>query len=423
LLKTANLPSGSTSGNTSGAIVGDNDNAAKVQPSPEPATLDKGTVQLKASADDKGVAAVKIVADDLKTAIEHSVDGTITIQVKPSEDAKEVQIKIPVQALIANEDAKIGMIKADTGFVSLSIDTGFIKKLTGKASIELQLAVAKVDTTQLSASVQEKLGGSPVYDFTMSVDGTKISQFNGNDVKVEMNYTPQSGENPNKIVIYYVNDSGELEAVKNGRYNPETGKVEFYAKHFSKYAAAYSTVAFKDMAEAAWAKDGVEALAARDVVSGIGDGNFNPNGRVTRAEFIQILLNAFDLVETNAKSTMQDVQEGTWYYNAVATAEKLGITNGKAVGIFGVNDQISRQDMAVMVYKAIQVLKAHLIMGTDISEFQDQRAIADYAAEAVTTIQKAGIMDGVGNGIFAPQAESTRAQAATIIYRLYNIVK
>jgi arabinogalactan endo-1,4-beta-galactosidase len=423
LLKTADLPSGNTSGNTSGATVGDNANAANDQPSPAPVTFDKGTVQIKVPTDDKGIAAVKVSAADIKTAIEHSTDQMITIQLKPSEDAKEVQISIPVQQIVASEDAKIGTIKVDTGFASLWINAGFIKKIAGNTSMELQLAVAKVDTTQLSASIQEKLGGSPLYEFTMSVDGTKVSQFNDNDVKIAMNYTLQSGENPNKIVIYYVNESGKLEAVKNGRYNPETGKVEFKAKHFSKYAAAYSDVTFKDMAEAEWAKDGVEALAARDAVRGIGDGNFNPNGKVTRAEFIQILLNAFDLVDTNAKSTMQDVQEGAWYYDAVATAEKLGITNGKAIGIFGVNDQISRQDMAVMVYKATQLLKADLIQGTDLTIFQDQSAIADYAAEAVTAIQKAGIMDGVGNGIFAPKADSTRAQAATIVYRLYNIVK
>jgi arabinogalactan endo-1,4-beta-galactosidase len=427
LLKTADLPSentsGNTGGNTNGTSVGDNGNTTTIQPSPTPVTIDKGTVQIKVPTDEKGIAVVKVSAADIKTAIEHSTDQMITIQLKPAEGAKEVQINIPVQQIVASEDAKIGTIKVDTGFASLWINAGFIKKIAGNTSMELQLAVAKVDTTQLSASVQEKLGGSAVYEFTMSVDGTKVSQFNGNDVKIAMNYTLQSGETPNKIVIYYVNESGKLEAVKNGRYNPETGKVEFKAKHFSKYAAAYSTVAFKDMAEAVWAKDGVEALAARDAVSGIGDGNFNPNGKVTRAEFIQILLNAFDLVDTDAKSTMQDVQEGAWYYNAVATAEKLGITNGKAVGIFGINDQISRQDMAVMVYKATQLLKADLRMGTDITEFEDQRAIADYAAEAVKAIQQAGIMDGVGNGIFAPQAESTRAQAATIIYRLYNIVK
>lgn len=423
LFKTANLPSVNTSGNTSGDTVINNVNDAIVKPSPAPVSFDKGTLQIKVLTDDKGIAAVKVSAADIKSVIEHSVDRTITLQVKPSEDAKEVQVKIPVHELIANEDAKIVTIKVDTGFASLWIDTDFIKKIAGNASVELQLAVAKVDTTQLSASVQEKLAGSAVYEFTMSLDETKVSQFNGSDVKIEMNYTLQAGENPNKIVIYYVNESGKLEVVRNGRYNPMTGNVEFKAKHFSKYAAAYSDLAFKDMAEAAWAKDGVEALAARDVISGIGDGNFNPNGKVTRAEFIQILMNTFDLVDTNAKSTMQDVQEGVWYYNAVATAEKMGITNGKAVGIFGINDQISRQDMAVMIYKATQLLKADLILGTDITKFQDQRAIADYAVEAVTAIQKAGIMDGVGNGTFAPQEESTRAQAAAIIFRLYNIVK
>lgn len=203
----------------------------------------------------------------------------------------------------------------------------------------------------------------------------------------------------------------------NGRYNPETGKVEFKPKHFSNYAAAYSDISFKDV-NAAWAKDPIEGLAARGIIQGIGEERFSPEGLVTRAEFITMLMNLFDLTDANATSTFSDVKEGAWYYDEVATASQLGIISGRPDGSFGIQDKITRQDMAVMAYKVMEHIGLKT-SETGESTFIDHRSISKYAQRSVAVMQAAGIINGKGNGIFAPLSEATRAEAAVVIYKIF----
>lgn len=91
--------------------------------------------------------------------------------------------------------------------------------------------------------------------------------------------------------------------------------------------------------------------------------------------------------------------------------------NGHKDGSFGVSDKITRQEMAAMTYRAIQT--AGLTLNEQaLTAFSDEQDIANYAKEAVSAMQKAGIINGVGNGKFAPQDTATRAQAAVILYQL-----
>lgn len=146
-------------------------------------------------------------------------------------------------------------------------------------------------------------------------------------------------------------------------------------------------------------------------------------GNVTRAEFINMLMQALDLADESADSTWSDVKEGTAYYGSIAAAQKFGIVKGKADGSFGVNESISRQDMAVIIFRAAKMLKVKLKDSGAVSPFKDNNDIASYAKEAVSALQKTGVINGMNVGLFMPKGQVTRAQAVVIIYRLANIVK
>ncbi|OMF29786.1 hypothetical protein BK133_17465 [Paenibacillus sp. FSL H8-0548] len=376
-----------------------------------------GEVNVQPVIDAKGSTTVQLAAETLNKALERILDGKLKIKVKGTEDAREVKVDVPVEKILANESKLNQSIEVDTGLAAVTISTDFIAKHAADAR-SVSITVIKVDITRLPADIQAKLGGVNVYDFTLEIDGKKVSQFNGsNDVQVALSYTLQNGENPHKLIVYYINDSSELETVMNGRYNPETGKVEFKPKHFSNYAAAYSDISFKDV-NAAWAKDPIEGLAARGIIQGIGEERFSPEGLVTRAEFITMLMNLFDLTDANATSTFSDVKEGAWYYDEVATASQLGIISGRPDGSFGIQDKITRQDMAVMAYKVMEHIGLKT-SETGESTFIDHRSISKYAQRSVAVMQAAGIINGKGNGIFAPLSEATRAEAAVVIYKIF----
>lgn len=175
---------------------------------------------------------------------------------------------------------------------------------------------------------------------------------------------------------------------------------------------------FTDLDSTEWAREAVEALAAKGVVSGKQNGIFAPNDNVTRAEFAQMLIKAMNLTDANAAvDVFEDVNYGDWYYTSVATAYNEGIIAGYDNGTFGVSDNITRQDMAAIAYRAADVGGISLYDEREMS-FADAQSIAGYAFDAVMALANAGIINGMTDTEFMPQGTATRAQAAVIIYNL-----
>ncbi|HHV99428.1 MAG TPA: hypothetical protein GXX36_07620 [Clostridiaceae bacterium] len=357
----------------------------------------------------------------LRKAIESEKDGIARLKITGTEEAGEILINIPAEGLDLAMENGIKAIEIESGDVVFSINPEILKNNKGEYPSNIELSVRKVDISSLPEEVRNAVGDNTVYDFTLSVDGKKIGSFNKGDVAISMKYTLKPGEDPNKVVVYYIDDNGSIQVVTNGRYNPETGMVEFRPEHLSMYTASYNDVTFSDISNVKWAKEAIEYLAARGIISGPGDGTFRPSDKVTRAEFIKMLMMALELEDEEAECTFSDVKAGAWYYKPIAAAQKLGIVKGKGDGTFGVNDEILRQDMAVMIYRTAQLLGIDLDDDKDVVPFTDEAEISGYAKEAVVAIQKAGIIKGTGDGSFAPKKNVTRAEAAVIIYRVNHI--
>lgn len=383
-------------------------------PEPKPAAP---LIVVDAAAGRDGVAVARVDPAELAAAIGAAKGKALVIDVQQAGDAREIQIKLPVRQILEAGEGKIGSITLQSALAAVTLDPSLLKGAEGGS--ELTLSVAKAERTALPPEVLAKLDThAPVYDFNLSVDGKAIRSFNGGELKVAVPYPLQPGEAAHQVVLYYIAEDGRLEVVKNGKYDPATGMVEFKPKHFSKYAPAYKEVAFRDLAEHAWAKDAVLGLAAREIVQGSGGGRFVPEGRVTRAEFITMLVNAFELRQEGAVSTLTDVKEGDWYYGAVASAQRRGIVGGISPTEFGADAPITRQDMAVMIHRTVKALGWELEAKHEPFRFTDHAAIGSYAVEAVETMQQSGVIRGTDHGAFAPEVDATRAEAAVIISRL-----
>jgi hypothetical protein len=392
--------------------------------------LPDGNVTVVGNVDAGGSLQVEVKPEELLQAIQAAASGTLRIHVQAANGGtiKDAAITIPLQGLL-KDGSGIEEIVIDTGLASVTISTEK-GSIFSSGSQKLTLKVSTVESSALPEEVRNLVQGAAVYDFTLLVDGKVVTDFKGgHPITVEMPYTLKSGENPNHVVVYYINDDGSLEVVKNAKYNTETGKVSFHPKHFSKYASVYVNVTFDDLTSVDWAQDSIEALAARGVIDGTGEGKFQPTREVTRAEFLKMLMGAMELSDDKAAETstsfFSDVEEGAWYSSAIASAQKLGIVNGKDDGTFGINDPITRQDMAVMVYRAAQLLKIDSKKEAPeaVEPFADLADVSVYAVDAVNTMQSIGLINGVGDGQFAPLAKSDRAQAAVIIYRLFQQVE
>ena len=178
--------------------------------------------------------------------------------------------------------------------------------------------------------------------------------------------------------------------------------------------------AFRDLDTAEWAREAIESLARKGVLSGDGSGIFAPGRLVTREEFAKMMVSAFSLFDASAICTFTDVPEGTWYYPYVASARQNGIISGTSPEEFGTGQSITRQDMAVILNR-VYAMAGYSSTG-EAARFRDEEEIAGYAKPAVAALSAAGILRGTEDDVFSPRQGVTRAQGAKAIYELLQAI-
>lgn len=176
---------------------------------------------------------------------------------------------------------------------------------------------------------------------------------------------------------------------------------------------------FSDVAASDWAKTYIEYLAAKNIISGFEDGTFRPNDLVTREQFVKMIVTAFNLKTSgNSGMNFSDVNLGDWYYEYISAAYENDVVNGISSDLFGVGRYISREDAATILNRAAKEKLNGDLPIMNAYKFLDDGSISDYAKTSVYSMYHAGIINGIGNDVFAPKDYCTRAQTAKMIYYL-----
>lgn len=176
------------------------------------------------------------------------------------------------------------------------------------------------------------------------------------------------------------------------------------------------TINFSDVAADAWYVSYVYDLAGKGIINGITPTTFDPEGKITRGQFVKILAYASgdDLSAYSGDSVFADAN-AHWSKANINWAYTNKIVYGKSDTQFAPDANITRQEMAVMIkryadYKGITLPQTNVPI-----TFTDEAEIAAWVKEAVSAMQQANIISGFPDGTFAPQGNATRAQAAKMI--------
>lgn len=402
-------------------------NGMNTMPAPEPIT---NTLITKAVMDSKGNATAAVTKEQMIRAVGKAISDAIVegqrtltrveIKVETSKDVKSVELIIPKAAIRSLVDSKIDEFAITTTLASISFDQQALSTISATATEDVKLTVTRADASKLAEELIQLVGDRAVYTFSVTSGDQMISEFNG-DVVVALPYTLKPNEDHNAIIIYYINAQGELETVRNSRYDAAAGTIIFRTNHFSQYAVGYNKIEFTDVS--GWYSDYVSFLAARDIIKGKGDGVFAPLESLSRAEFVQILANLSNAdLSKYTTSSFTDVQTGNWYYGAVEWASENGIAAGFD-GEFDPTATITRQDLAVMINRYVEnVAKAPLVYSVAAVNFTDYSHISEYAQSSVSAMQQAGIITGKMNQAFDPLANATRAEAAKMMAILIQMM-
>lgn len=122
--------------------------------------------------------------------------------------------------------------------------------------------------------------------------------------------------------------------------------------------------------------------------------------------------------DEKADANFKDVKAADWSYRYIASGVKAGIVQGRPDGTFGADESITREDMAVMLARAMGGKKS----SEDIQplSFVDKNSISSYAEEAIAVAVKNGLITGREGNIMDPEGMTTRAEAAAVIYRVFQ---
>ncbi len=170
---------------------------------------------------------------------------------------------------------------------------------------------------------------------------------------------------------------------------------------------------FSDMGNANWAKEAVYALYNKGIVSGTGENKFSPSSSLLREQIAKILCLAMELSPAQGASHFSDVNPNEWYAPYVNALFEKGVIKGKTEEKFGVGEEVTREELCTMIYRAMpEIFKGEY---SEVS-FSDNVNIADYSKEAVKALAGEKIVNGYSDGSFLPKNSCTRAEAAKIVY-------
>ncbi len=187
------------------------------------------------------------------------------------------------------------------------------------------------------------------------------------------------------------------------------------------YAAQINDIA----KSSGYARAVILALADKGIISGDDKGNFNPQGTVTRAQMVKIIVTALGLntEDVPAVPTFKDVPKESWAYKYIETAYQKGIINGVSVNEFGINQPCNREQMAVIFVRSLGLFFDEKGTGMgyeNLDKMLDKGKVSGFSKSYVEFAISSGLMTGTGSNTFSPGGNALREQAAVLTERLLD---
>ncbi|MGG1634299.1 Ig-like domain-containing protein [Paenibacillus sp. NRS-1760] len=358
------------------------------------AVIDKTTGEL--TVGNPGTVTVQATATDESGVVGSTILTITAVQVPVASIALTGDSSVLVGQTLT-VDATVAPANATDKSIEWSVENG-----TGTATISKSgvLTGVSAGTVTVKATAAD---GSAVYG-TKAVE-VKVSSGGGGDHS-NPTPTPAPTTKPEKT------PEPKPTAPPEVRFDQNVIQVEKVISSLNKKVeeakANPTDVEFKDT-KSHWAGATVHIFVKLGIVNGYEDGSFHPNASITRAEFATIIAKVFDLSATGDKNKLSDVSDH-WASASIAALIESGIISGYEDGTFKPNKEISRAEIISIISKIIDLKAVNTASApafTDIDEAWNKEQIKQAAV--------AGIINGAGNGQFAPNKPSSRAEALTII--------
>lgn len=291
-----------------------------------------------------------------------------------------------------------------------------IAKVTGATAEAVKAAATAVGSTQIADAV----------DFNVvAVDnGSKTAAVDFGKTYVSRSINVSKSVDSKKVTGVVYNETTKKLSFVPSTFATEDGKTTATLKRngSSIYTVVESNKSFTDVASH-WSKADVELLANKLVVDGATDTTFQPDRNITRAEFAALVVRSLGLSSATATSNFTDVKSDAWYASTVATAAKAGIIDGYEDKTFRPDAQITREELAAMVIRAMNYANISTNVSDPqsvLSKFKDSNKIV-WAQKEIAAAINAGLINGMTDDTIGSASQATRAQSATMLKRFLSV--
>jgi len=427
---------------------GDNGSTSSPVPSPTPEKINNGAdVLVNGKLENAGTAAtskrndqtvITISVDQKKLEERLAAEGQAAVITIPVNTKADVVIgELNGQMVKSLEDKQaILEIKTDRATYRIpaqQLNIIAISERVGKSvalqDIKVRIEIAALTTDMVTVVENAAAEGSftlvvPPLNFKVNAiygnSSVEVSTFND---YVERSIAIPEGVDPGKITTGVVVDpDGTV------RHVP-TKVVQMEGNYYavinsltnSTYAIVWHPLEFGDAAKH-WAEQEINDMGSRMVINGTGEGLFNPDRDITRAEFAAILVRGLGLKLKGGTTPFLDVNVPDWYAGAVNTAYAYRLINGFEDGSFRPNDKITREQAMVVISNVMTITKVKDKLASKLTEetlrpFADADEVSGWAVIGIANSVEAGIVSGRNGATLAPRAYITRAEVATILER------
>lgn len=395
--------------------------------------LDSIRVTAASSSNDPLPPQGPAAGDDLQAVNElpAAEDGRVKIDLQP--DKKEVQL--PADRVF-EQDSSLELSDADGRFsmhvpVRVLEQLAALKQQNGLADAKLYVQYAAVDATELASGLEslelppgsryEVAGGTFAFEIGLKDQAGNPIPLTSFAEPLTLRFQLSPGADGELAGLYYIPENGAPVYI-GGTVNGD-GLVA-QVSHFSAYAVLSFNRSFDDVASHHWASRDIRVLAAKHAVSGVGDNRFEPERRVTRAEFASMLARILGIEAQGGASAFEDVPPDSSFASAIQTVADHGIVAGKEKNRFAPHDAITRQEAAAMLVRAYRVAwpgAQAAGSGDAWLKFEDRSQAASWAVDSLRFLADRGVLQGTAPTALDPRGDVSRAQAAALLSRWLDL--
>lgn len=367
-------------------------------------------IKPQATADSKGNATARVeekaVAEALKQAGKDDSIDTIAVAPVIKGEAAKITVELPKTAV---EDI------AGSGGLKLTVDTP-AAGVTISSQALAELAAQSGSTVSVSVeTVKDETGGTNgEVRIDIAVDDVSVKSVSGG-IAVTI---PAASGNSGKVLALVREDGTEIILKKS--VTEKDGSYKALLPGSAAVKLVTNDKVFSDVA-GHWGEASIQFAASHELFSGTGGGRFSPDGEMSRAMLVAVLYRLED-AEAGEGLPFHDVPRDSWYSDPVSWAAATGIVSGTGNGAFEPEQYITREQLAAILFRYAD----HIGMDTGarggLTGFQDSGKISGWASDAMKWAVGSGLMSGKGGGVIDPSGTASRAEVAAVCQRLITLM-